>query len=232
MENSVKISTSGIITPSEKKMINDLYKKSEIQKFLQELKMFNLKYIAAMKETETKICILNEDFKTRYNRSPIEHVKSRIKTPESLIKKMIRNDIHISINNIENKIFDIAGIRVICSFVSDIDIITKMIREDPEIEVVREKDYVSSPKPSGYRSYHMILKVPVYLTTGLEYVFVEVQIRTMAMDFWASLEHKIKYKYDGQIPEDACLELIECADAMADADEKMMKLSNRVHNYN
>ena len=107
-----------------------------------------------------------------------------------------------------------------------------MISDDPEIEVIREKDYISKPKPSGYRSYHMILKVPVYLTTGVEYVVVELQIRTMAMDFWASLEHEIKYKYDGLIPEDVCKELIECSDAMADADERMMKLSNKVHNFN
>lgn len=231
MDNIVK-SNNGIITPSEKKIIEDLCKDDSVQEFIRELKMFNLKYVAAMKETETKISILNEDFKIRYNRSPIEQIESRIKTPESLIKKLRRNNLPISINSIENNIFDIAGIRVICSFVSDIDIIIKMISDDPEIEVIREKDYISKPKPSGYRSYHMILKIPVYLTTGVEYVVVELQIRTMAMDFWASLEHEIKYKYDGLIPEDVCKELIECSDAMADADERMMKLSNKVHNFN
>ena len=231
MDNIVK-SNNGIITPSEKKIIEDLCKDDSVQEFIRELKMFNLKYVAAMKETERKISILNEDFKIRYNRSPIEQIESRIKTPESLIKKLRRNNLPISINSIENNIFDIAGIRVICSFVSDIDIIIKMISDDPEIEVIREKDYISKPKPSGYRSYHMILKVPVYLTTGVEYVVVELQIRTMAMDFWASLEHEIKYKYDGLIPEDVCKELIECSDAMADADERMMKLSNKVHNFN
>lgn len=231
MDNIVK-SNNGIITPSEKKIIEDLCKNDSVQEFIRELKMFNLKYVAAMKETETKISILNEDFKIRYNRSPIEQIESRIKTPESLIKKLRRNNLPISINSIENNIFDIAGIRVICSFVSDIDIIIKMISDDPEIEVIREKDYISKPKPSGYRSYHMILKIPVYLTTGVEYVVVELQIRTMAMDFWASLEHEIKYKYDGLIPEDVCKELIECSDAMADADERMMKLSNKVHNFN
>ena len=231
MDNIVK-SNNGIITPSEKKIIEDLCKNDSVQEFIRELKMFNLKYVAAMKETETKISILNEDFKIRYNRSPIEQIESRIKTPESLIKKLRRNNLPISINSIENNIFDIAGIRVICSFVSDIDIIIKMISDDPEIEVIREKDYISKPKPSGYRSYHMILKVPVYLTTGVEYVVVELQIRTMAMDFWASLEHEIKYKYDGLIPEDVCKELIECSNAMADTDERMMKLSNRVHNFN
>ena len=233
MHNDLLISKhTGVITPTERKIINDLYKNEHVQNFIRDLKIFNLKYTAAMRETETKISILNEDFKTCYNRSPIEHIESRIKTPESLIKKMLRNNLPLKISEIDGKIYDIAGVRVVCSFVSDVDVIVNMIRDDPEIEVVMEKDYITNPKPSGYRSFHMILKVPVYLTTGLEHVFVEVQIRTMAMDFWASLEHKIKYKYDGEIPEDVANELIECANAMAQADEQMLKLSNRVHDYN
>lgn len=222
----------GIITSSEKKVIDEMYKDEKVQEFINLLKTFNLKYMAAMKETETKLFILNEDFKTRYNRTPIESIESRLKTPESLIKKMLRNNLNLSVDEINERIFDIAGVRVICSFISDIDIIVNMIRDDPEIEIIKEKDYINNPKGSGYRSYHMILKVPVYLTTGLEYVYTELQIRTMAMDFWASLEHKIKYKYDGEIPKDVVSELIDCSNAMAAADEKMLKLSNRVHNFN
>ena len=129
-------------------------------------------------------------------------------------------------------IFDIAGVRVICSYQSDIFNLVEMIRNNKEIEIIREKDYINNPKPSGYRSYHMILKVPIYLTTGPEKVIVELQIRTMAMDFWASLEHKIKYKYDGIIPDSVRNELIECANTIADADLKMMHLSNKVIDYN
>lgn len=227
-----KKDNKGIITSSEKKIIDEMYKDEKVQNFINILKSFNLKYMAAMKETETKLFILNEDFKIRYNRTPIENIESRLKSPESLIKKMLRNNINLNIDELSNKIFDIAGVRVICSFISDIDIIVNMIRDDPEIQIIKEKDYINNPKSSGYRSYHMILKVPVYLTTGLEYVYTELQIRTMAMDFWASLEHKIKYKYDGNIPEDVIEELIECSNAMADADEKMLKLSNRVHEQN
>lgn len=218
----------GVITSTEKKLIQDLYKEEKIQNFIKDLKFFTLKYSAAMNETVTKLKILNEDFETRYKRSPIENIENRIKTPESLIKKMIRNDVAFNFDDLQDNIYDIAGVRVICSFVSDVYTIVKMIEDNDEFTVIRKKDYIQNPKPSGYRSLHLIVKVPVYLTTGKEDVYVEIQIRTMAMDFWASLEHKIKYKYDGTVPQEVLDELVECADSIAEADEKMMKLGQMV----
>lgn len=222
----------GVITSTEKKMIEDLSKEERIQVFISELKTFYLKYTAAMNETATKMEILNEDFKTRYNHSPIEHIETRIKEPESLIKKMLRNNIPFDLSMLENQIYDIAGVRVVCSFIQDIYAIIEMIQDNEEITIIKTKDYIKNPKPSGYRSFHMILKVPVYLTTGKEYVYVELQIRTMAMDFWASLEHRIKYKYDGIIPEDVQKELIQCAEIISQADKQMMHLHNKVKEVN
>ena len=228
MTNNIK----GVITSTEKKMIEDLSKEERIQVFISELKTFYLKYTAAMNETATKIEILNEDFKTRYNHSPIEHIETRIKEPESLIKKMLRNNVPFDLSILENQIYDIAGVRVVCSFIQDIYAIVEMIQDNEEITIIKTKDYIKNPKPSGYRSFHMILKVPVYLTTGKEYVYVELQIRTMAMDFWASLEHRIKYKYDGIIPEDVQEELIQCAETISQADKQMMHLHNKVKEVN
>lgn len=228
MTNNIK----GVITSTEKKMIEDLSKEERMQVFISELKTFYLKYTAAMNETATKIEILNEDFKTRYNHSPIEHIETRIKEPESLIKKMLRNNVPFDLSILENQIYDIAGVRVVCSFIQDIYAIIEMIQDNEEITIIKTKDYIKNPKPSGYRSFHMILKVPVYLTTGKEYVYVELQIRTMAMDFWASLEHRIKYKYDGIIPEDVQEELIQCAETISQADKQMMHLHNKVKEVN
>lgn len=228
MTNNIK----GVITSTEKKMIEDLSKEERMQVFISELKTFYLKYTAAMNETATKIEILNEDFKTRYNYSPIEHIETRIKEPESLIKKMLRNNVPFDLSILENQIYDIAGVRVVCSFIQDIYAIVEMIQDNEEITIIKTKDYIKNPKPSGYRSFHMILKVPVYLTTGKEYVYVELQIRTMAMDFWASLEHRIKYKYDGIIPEDVQKELIQCAETISQADKQMMHLHNKVKEVN
>lgn len=223
----------GIITTGEKQIIAEKMAKEEVVKqFIRDLKTFYLKYTAAMNETATKIEILNEDYKTRYDHSPIEHIESRIKEPESLIKKMMRNNLDFNINTMQNRIFDIAGVRVICSFQQDIYDIVDMINKNEEIQVIKTKDYIANPKESGYRSYHMILKVPVYLTTGREEVPVELQIRTMAMDFWASLEHKIKYKYDGIIPEEIQKELVECSNTIAKADEEMMRINNRIKEVN
>lgn len=228
MTNNIK----GVITSTEKKMIEDLSKEERMQVFISELKTFYLKYTAAMNETATKIEILNEDFKTRYNHSPIEHIETRIKEPESLIKKMLRNNVPFDLSILENQIYDIAGVRVVCSFIQDIYAIVEMIQDNEEITIIKTKDYIKNPKPSGYRSFHMILKVPVHLTTGKEYVYVELQIRTMAMDFWASLEHRIKYKYDGIIPEDVQEELIQCAETISQADKQMMHLHNKVKEVN
>lgn len=224
--------TKGIITTNEYRIIEDLHKDPQVKKFISDFKTFQLKYLAAMEETVTKIKILNEDFKMRYKHSPIDNIESRIKSIDSLIAKMIKDNVPFNIQSLETSIFDIAGVRIICSFISDIFNIAKMIQDNEDIEVLMIKDYVTKPKKSGYRSYHMILKVPVYLTTGREEVIVELQIRTMAMDFWASLEHQIKYKYEGIIPDEVEQELIDCSDSIYESDIKMMKLNETIQNAN
>lgn len=221
------------ITTNEKNTLDsELFNDQHIKDFIAGLKDFNLKYIAAMKETETKLDILNEDFKTRYKYSPIDHIESRIKSPTSLIKKMLRNKVDFDFKEVEAKIKDIAGVRIICPFIEDIFTIVDIVEKNEDIEVIKKKDYINNPKESGYRSYHMILKVPVFLTTGREEVIVELQIRTMAMDFWASLEHQIKYKYDGIIPAEVHKELIECAAAIEESDKQMIRLNKRVKQIN
>ena len=174
-------------------------------------KEVNLIYNAALKQMETKMEILNDEFQHVHQYNPIEHIKARIKSPESIVKKLKRHGRESTIENMVNHINDIAGIRIICSFTSDIYRIAEMIREQKDIKVIGTKDYITYPKASGYRSYHMIVTVPVYLSDRIVDAKVEVQIRTVAMDFWASLEHKIHYKLEGDAPEHVKSELIECA---------------------
>ena len=152
-------------------------------------------YNSALKQISTKLEILNDEFQHVHQYNPIEHIKSRIKTSESIVKKLKKNGYESTIENMVKYVNDIAGIRVICSFTSDIYEIAEMIRDQSDIRVISVKDYIVSPKASGYRSYHMLVTVPVYLSDRIVDTKVEIQIRTVAMDFWASLEHKIHYKF-------------------------------------
>lgn len=204
----------------------------EMAFFLKQLQIVDLEYSAAIKEVETKIEILKEDFQIRYNYNPIEHISSRIKSPESLLNKMVKNNISLNVNEVKDKIQDVAGVRIVCSFIPDIYKMVEMLRSNTDFIVLKEKDYIKNPKPSGYKSYHMIIKTPVYLTTGITEVIVEIQIRTMAMDFWASLEHKIKYKYNGFIPNKVKKELLDCSLSATDLDLKMLSLRNTVNENN
>lgn len=185
-------------------------------------------YNAALKQIETKMEILNDEFQHVHQYNPIEHIKARIKTPESIVKKLKRNGYESTIDNMIKYINDIAGIRVICSFTSDIERIASMIEEQKDIQVVAVKDYFTFPKASGYKSYHMIVTVPVYLSDRIVDTKVEIQIRTVAMDFWASLEHKIHYKFEGDIPEHIRNELVECAKMVSDLDARMLQLNNEI----
>ncbi len=185
-------------------------------------------YNAALKQMETKMEILNEEFKHVHQYNPIEHIKARIKTPESIVKKLRRNGYESTIENMVTQINDIAGIRIICSFTSDIYRIVDMISEQKDIQVLGVKDYITYPKASGYKSYHMIVTVPVYLSDRIVDTKVEIQIRTVAMDFWASLEHKIHYKFEGDAPEHIKNELVECAKLVADLDGRMLSLNDEI----
>jgi putative GTP pyrophosphokinase len=187
-----------------------------------------LVYNAALRQIETKMEILNEEFQHVHQYNPIEHIKSRIKTPESIVKKLRRNGLDSTIENMVNHVNDIAGIRIICSFTSDIYRIADMIEKQRDIQVMTVKDYIMFPKASGYKSYHMIVTVPVYLSDKTVDAKVEIQIRTVAMDFWASLEHKIHYKFEGDAPEHIKQELVDCAHMVSDLDDKMLQLNEEI----
>ncbi len=191
-------------------------------------KEVTLIYSAALRQIETKVEILNSEFQHVHQYNPIEHIKTRIKTPESIVKKLKRNGYESTIDNMVKYINDIAGIRIICSFTSDIYQIADMIAEQRDIKVIAVKDYITFPKASGYKSYHMIVTVPVYLSDRTVDTTVEIQIRTVAMDFWASLEHKIHYKFEGAAPEHVKNELVECAKLVSDLDARMLSLNDEI----
>lgn len=187
-----------------------------------------LDYNSALKQIETKLSILNDEFQHIHRYNPIEHIKARIKTPESIVKKLRRYGLEFTLDNMEAAVNDIAGVRITCSFTSDIFRLADMIRDQKDIKVLSTKDYITCPKPSGYRSYHMIVTVPVYFSDRIKDVKVEIQIRTVAMDFWASLEHKINYKFESNAPEHIKEELIECSKMIADLDAKMLSLNEEI----
>lgn len=191
-------------------------------------KEVNLTYNAALKQIETKLEILNDEFQHVHQYNPIEHIKARIKTPESIVKKLKRHGYESTIENMVNHVNDIAGVRLIVSFTSDIYRLAEMIAVQKDIKVIAVKDYITYPKASGYKSYHMIVKVPVYLSDRIVDTTVEIQIRTVAMDFWASLEHKIHYKFEGDAPEHIKSELIECSKMVSDLDARMLSLNEEI----
>jgi len=188
-------------------------------------------YKFALDEVQTKLNILNEEFMIIHKRSPIEHIKSRVKTVESISEKLKRRGYEVSIENAEKYLNDIAGIRVVCSFYSDIYTIYDLLRKQSDIHIIEVKDYIKNPKPNGYRSLHLIIEIPVYLSDGLRRVRVEIQIRTIAMDFWASLEHKIYYKFNKSIPSEIIEELKECADMVNYLDNRLLEINEKVNQF-
>lgn len=185
-------------------------------------------YTSALKQMETKLEILNDEFQHVHKYNPIEHIKARIKSSESIVKKLKKNGYESTIENMINHVKDIAGVRIICSFTSDIFQIAEMIENQKDIKVISVKDYITYPKASGYKSYHMIVTVPVYLSDRIVDTKVEIQIRTVAMDFWASLEHKIHYKFEGNVPQHIKEELVACANMVSDLDVRMKTLNEEV----
>ena len=191
-------------------------------------KEVTLIYNSALKQISTKLEILNDEFQHVHRYNPIEHIKSRIKTPESIVKKLKKHGYESTIGNMVRYVNDIAGIRVICSFTSDIYQIAEMISNQSDINVISVKDYIVNPKQSGYKSYHMLVTVPVYLSDRIEQTKVEIQIRTVAMDFWASLEHKIHYKFEGNAPDSISDQLVECSRIVSDLDARMLNLNKEI----
>lgn len=187
-----------------------------------------LVYNSALKEMGTKIEILNDEFQHVHQYNPIEYVKSRLKTPESIVKKLKRYGHETSIPNMMEYCNDIAGVRIVCSFTADIYRMADMIGRQNDITVISVKDYIKNPKPSGYKSYHMIVSIPIFLSDRVVETKVEIQIRTIAMDFWASLEHKIYYKFEGNAPAYISHDLQECSKIVSELDEKMLSLNEAI----
>ena len=199
-----------------------------IQESIAPAEEFFAEYACAIMEVEPKFKVLNEMFSLKYDGNPIENITSRVKSYDSIIRKVIKKNIPRDLASIEENIHDIAGVRVVCSFVDDIYRLANCLLQQDDITLISKKDYIKNPKPSGYRSLHLIISVPIYLENEKKDVKVEVQLRTIAMDFWASLEHKLKYKKN--LPEEKkdmlSQELIDCANASAELDKRMQNVRN------
>lgn len=190
-----------------------------------------LLYDAVLKEISTKLEILNNEFKLAHQYNPIEHITSRIKSADSIARKIRNKQKELTVENIIKYINDVAGIRIICSFTSDIYRIADAISKQNDVTVLKVKDYIADPKPNGYTSYHMIVSLPIFLSDDVVPTKAEIQIRTIAMDFWASLEHKIYYKFEGKAPDGIREELKECANIISFLDNKMLSINESVKNY-
>ena len=189
------------------------------------------KYNCAIREIRTKFEVLNDELSMKNKRNPIHGIYSRIKTPRSIIDKLHRKGLALTIENVKTEINDIAGVRVICDFADDIYEIADMLLKQDDVKLITYKDYIRAPKPNGYRSYHMIVETPVYFSDGKENLKIEVQLRTIAMDFWASLEHELRYKKDlsEEVSSQISAELLACANTITDVDVQMMSIKNKLY---
>jgi putative GTP pyrophosphokinase len=201
--------------------------KMEIFNDYDEFNHLMLKYDFALEKLKTELNILIKEYEFNNQYQPVDHIKSRIKTKESAIKKLEKKGYDINLQSLSSHIHDMVGIRIICSFLSDVYDIVNIIEKSQNLKIKEKRDYIKNPKKSGYSSYHLIVQVPIYLNDEVEYIDAEIQIRTMAMDFWASLDHKIQYKYN-EIPEEVKEEMYNCSLAIKSLDDKMLDLNKRV----
>ena len=188
-----------------------------------------LRYHCAILEMRTKLEVLSRDLEARYRRNPIEFVETRLKKPSSIARKLKSFGLEVTVDNMVARLSDIAGLRVLCAYIDDIYEIARMLARQHDVRVITVKDYIKSPKSNGYRSYHMIVEIPVYFSDQVRPVKCEIQIRTIAMDFWATLDHDMQYKKQVEDAEEIMRELKECADIIHNTDEKMMRLRERIH---
>lgn len=191
-------------------------------------KEMRMRYSCAIKEVRTKFDVLNSEFNVRYQRNPITSINSRLKSSTSIREKLSRKGLPFTIENVEDNLYDVAGIRVVCSYVDDIYVLAEALAQQDDITVIRRKDYIRNPKPNGYRSYHMIVSVPVFFSDQTREMAVEVQIRTIAMDFWASLEHQLKYKQEVPNQAEIVRSLTACAEQIAVIDEQMWQVRQQI----
>jgi putative GTP pyrophosphokinase len=195
----------------------------------QEMVEMQLLYNSAIKQISTKLEILNEEFNVKHARNPIHHVEGRLKSPQSIVKKLQRKNMDISMKTAK-EINDIAGIRVVCAYLDDVYNISEMLLSQTDIKLIKYQDYIKEPNFNGYRSLHLDIEVPVFLSDHIERVIVEIQIRTVAQDFWASLEHDIRYKSDKYVPKDICDEMLQSANEIATIDLKMQETFKKIQN--
>ena len=188
-----------------------------------------MRYHCAILEMRTKLEVLSRDMSVRYRRNPIEFIESRLKKPSSIARKLEKMGHEVTVENMTKHLSDIAGIRVLCAYIDDIYEIARMLAHQKDVEIITVKDYIKHPKDNGYRSYHMIVEIPVCFSDDVRPVRCEIQIRTIAMDFWATLDHDMQYKKQVEDAEQIMQELKECADIIHQTDEKMMRLRERIH---
>ena len=188
-------------------------------------------YSAAVRELRTKVEILDEEFRTRYAHNPIHHIDSRLKSPQSMMKKLARKGLPQTLEAAEANLNDIAGIRIVCNYLDDIYRIADLLQRQRDVEFVHRRDYIENPKESGYRSLHLVIRIPVFLSSHTELVPVEVQIRTIAMDFWASLEHQLRYKSNHETTQQLRRRLQHCAEASAALDREMQDIYREINGY-
>ena len=200
----------------------------EVQQMVDEFFALQCRYTAALREVQTKLEILDDEFHANHLRNPIHHIESRIKSIPSMMEKLQRKHFPVSLDSALANIRDIAGIRVVCSYVEDVYTVARLLTSQDDVKVLAERDYIRQPKENGYRSLHLILEIPVFLQEGRVGIPVEVQLRTIAMDFWASLEHAMRYKANGEVPEDVSRELLETSRDVAALDSRMQALHQRI----
>ncbi|WP_297635588.1 GTP pyrophosphokinase family protein [uncultured Clostridium sp.] len=208
--------------------LESIMENEEVQAWRSSLMIYDF----AVNEISTKLNILNNEFKNLHEYNPIEHIKTRVKKPRSIVSKLISRGIEPTVKNAEECLTDIAGVRIICAFEEDIYKIFNILVRQDDIRVTEIKDYIENPKENGYRSLHVLIEIPVFLSTGTKYVAVEIQIRTIAMDFWASLEHKIYYKYRDKSLGNISGDLKECAEMIKILDKKMTDIKSNINNLN
>lgn len=218
---------------ADKELLPDVDKKQAIEWLESKSMAFRelmAYYNCAIMEIETKFKVLNEEFSLQHDRNPIETIKCRLKSPNGILEKLQRKGLSITTEDIENNIFDVAGIRIICSFTKDIYLLADCLLNQDDITLIEVKDYIKRPKPNGYRSLHLIVEVPIFLAEKKKAMKVEIQLRTIAMDFWASLEHKLRYKKDIDNTEYLSNELRECAEQSASLDNRMENIRETIEN--
>ena len=217
----------------QKEIVSDpftaLVPNTDITDTLQEFMALQQLYDAGIKEVRTKLEILDDEFKIKHDHNPIHHMEYRLKSVNSILGKLEKRGLEVSLDSIVTNLTDIAGVRVICKYVSDVYKIADLLIKQSDIKLIAKKDYIKHPKENGYRSLHLVVEVPIFLAEKVQPTTVEIQIRTIAMDFWASLEHHLRYKADNEVPDGVRDELIECAKTISNLDYKMQGIHEELN---